>query len=135
MMDNFRAIRTSVDERRRSPRRLLRGSVKIEIRTSGRSDTGLATAVMLNLSESGVACRVAWDEVDRLRTGESIRVLFRPHETDESFDLPARIINITQAGTPDTCVIGMEFLFGSDGERVQARLRVALNRASSPKAT
>lgn len=134
-MGNPRAIKTGLDERRRSRRRLLHGSIRIEIRTSDRSDRGLATAAMLNLSESGVACRVPWNEVDRLRTGESIRVLFRPHETDESFDLPARIINITQAGTPGTCVIGMEFLFGNDGERVQARLRVALNRASSPKAT
>lgn len=134
-MDNPRAIKTGVDDRRRSRRRLLRGSVRIEIRTSDRSDAGLATAAMLNLSESGVACRVPWDEVDRLRTGESIRVLFRLHDTDESFDLPARIINITQAGTPGTCVIGMEFLFGSEGERVQGRLRAALNRASPPKAT
>lgn len=134
-MDNPRAIRAGVDERRRSRRRLLRGSIRIEIRASDRSDTGPATAAMLNLSESGVACRVPWNEVHRLRTGESIRVLFRSHETDEPFDLPARIINITQAGTPGTCVIGMEFLFGSDGERVQERLRDALNRASSPKAT
>lgn len=134
-MDNSRAFRTGVDERRSSRRRLLRGSVKVEIRTGGSSDTGLATATMLNLSESGVACRVPWEEVDRLGTGESIRVLFSLQETDEPFDLPARIINITQAGTPDTCVIGMEFLFGSDGDRQQALLRVALNRESPPKAT
>ncbi len=134
-MDNSRAFKTGVDERRSSRRRLLRGSVKVEIRTGGSSYTGLATATMLNLSESGVACRVPWDEVDRLRTGESIRVLFRLHDTDESFDLPARIINITQAGTPDTCVIGMEFLFGNDNDCQQTRLRVALNRANPPKAT
>lgn len=134
-MDNPRTIKAGVDERRRSPRRLLRGSVKIEIRTSGASDTGLATATMLNLSESGVACRVPWDEVDRLQTGESIRVLFRLQEADQPFDLPARIINITQAGTPGTCVIGMEFLFGNDSDRQQARLRVALNRENPPKAT
>ena len=134
-MDNPRTIRAGVDERRRSPRRLLRGSVKIEIRTSGNSDTGLATATMLNLSESGVACRVPGDDVDRLRTGESICVLFSLPETDEPFDLPARIINITQAGTPGTCVIGMEFLFGNDDDCQQARLRAALNRECPTKAT
>lgn len=100
-------------DRRRSPRRRFRQPTGILLRGTGVDDGWRCQATLLNLSMDGLACRVPDSDCERggpLRIGQTVRAVFRPHASSPAFDLNGRIVAITQGGTPNLLVLGLEFI-------------------------
>lgn len=109
-------VTMTVADRRRSPRRRLRGAAWVSLETSDGTQAWRGQAALLNLSMNGLACRVAKDDAEALQREQSVQVTFRAAERSESFELTARVTNVTE-GTPGRCVLGLEFI---DDERLAA---------------
>ena len=89
---------------------------------------------MLNLSENGLACRMAADQAVRLRVGQALSVRYALPAVSNPFLLDARVVNVTPGGDPACSIVGVEFLFPRAAEP-RRRLRQALDRMSeSPEA-
>lgn len=117
-------------ERRRSPRRRLRRPTKVALRDTGVDSRPEATACdgsLLNVSTEGLACRMREKEAATLRIGQDLRVTFDLGAPSSAFDLKARVINITQGGTPDHLVLGLEFIVDQSVAADRRRLREASN--------
>jgi len=97
-------------ERRRSPRRRLRKPTDVALQGSEPDDGWHCTAAMLNLSPEGIACRIPAQDADLLHIGQTLQVSFQLHASAPTLDLNGRIISITQGGTPNHLVVGLEFI-------------------------
>lgn len=118
-------------DRRRHPRRALHDSGRATLMGNGRYDEWSCTGIVLNLSASGIACRIHNTDAGRLKAGRIVRALFRIDAVHEPFDFHARITNATTAGTPGCTIIGMEFLIDADRKRESMRLRSALQNGET----
>ena len=120
---------TSV-ERRRSPRRRLRQPTGVLLRETSVEDGWHCQATLLNLSTGGLACRVPDSDRDgtgRLSVGQAVRVELRPSVSSPTLDLNGRIVTITQGGTPNHLVLGLEFIADQSLEVSRPRLQDVLN--------
>lgn len=112
----------TVADRRRSPRRRLRGAAWVLLKAGQGSHPWRGKAALLNLSMDGLACRVTKDDAEALHTDQSVQVTFDAADRSGPFELTARVTNVTE-GASCRCVVGLEFV---DDERLaacRARLR------------
>ncbi len=134
-MANQQTDYIGIIERRRVRRRRLHESTTVRFHAIDPALVDFSQARMLNLSEQGLACRMPQAQADRLRIGQTLGVVFRLNEMTEPFDIPARIVTITQGGTTDQRVVGMEFLDLPELQAQKTRLGRALELAiQEPKA-
>ena len=124
-----RPARMTVTDRRRSPRRHLRGRTEVSVSGSDEHVSWCAEAVMLNLSTEGMACRLAEPDARRLAIGQTLGVAFRLGAINTPFDLNARVSNTTEAGTPGQVVVGLAFIADERLESNRTRLQRALKDA------
>lgn len=116
-------------DRRRSPRRRLREPAEVLLRATDVNDAWQCKAMMLNLSLDGVACRISEASAGPLHTGRTIRVMLRLDASSPAFELNGEVINITQGGTPNHLVVGLEFVADEQLKASRTRLREALETA------
>lgn len=124
--------RMTLTDRRRSPRRHLRGRTEVSLSGSGESVDFCGQAIMLNLSPEGMACRLAEQDALRLEIGRTLRVVFRLGVSTTSFNLNAHVSNITKGGTPGHVVVGLAFITdepATGGESNRTKLQQALKNA------
>ncbi|MHC4697620.1 MAG: PilZ domain-containing protein [Planctomycetota bacterium] len=128
--DVLRLVRPTaiaVVERRRSRRRAFREPTRLVLRTTDPDAGWRLQAEMLNLSLSGVACRIREeDAAGAMKAGQTIHVAFNLGKPAQAFDLTARVITRTGAGTPGHIVVGLEFVEDGCLEATRKRLRVML---------
>ncbi len=120
----------TVIERRRSRRRWLRKTTEVTLLPVEPGDPWQCRAVLLNLSEDGMACRIRQDQTSHTPIGQTLLVRFHLEPDTEDFELSGRVISVTQAGSSYQAVLGTEFI---DDERLASArdaLRGALRDAS-----
>ena len=118
----------TLTERRRHPRRRLRSVVEIRLCSAAGGENVEIDAALLNLSVSGMACRVTAAEIERLNMPEGLRAVFRVAEDDEPFDLDVRVVSVTEGGSTGNCVLGLEFVRNDRLLANRARLGSAVDR-------
>jgi len=119
-------------ERRRVARRRLHTSSQVAIRPDGAGN--VVKAGLLNLSDFGMACRIARRDAEPLRTGTPVRASFALHDAGEAFDLSSRVVNLTPA-SDGMWIAGLEFDRVEGNAAELTRLRSALGApttASTP---
>jgi len=116
------------EERRRSPRRRLKEPTDIVLHENRVQARWRCRASLLNLSADGLACKVPCDEAEELGVGQTVCVMLRPAGETTAFDLEARVSNLTEAGTPDHWIVGLEFVHDTTPPGSRARLEEILNR-------
>jgi hypothetical protein len=115
-------------DRRRSPRHRWRKPTEVSLAAAGANDRWRCTAALLNVSPDGVACRVAASDMESLSVGQVVGAQFRLDSLSPEFSLPVRVTNVTEGGTVDQMVVGLEFIVDTDlAVAEQVRLREALN--------
>lgn len=114
-------------ERRRSPRQRFHGPCDVALYAGDALAESFCEAAMLNLSTEGIACRVAMQQARLLNIGQIVRVVFRLDRSTTEFDLHGRVTNITEGGTAERMVVGLEFVanerLGKDRQRLEEALR------------
>jgi len=116
-------------ERRRSPRRRFRLPAELMLQEAAEDSRWWCRAALFNLSVDGIACRVAESVAGPsgpVEIGRTLRVIFRLAGASASFELDARVVTITEGGTPDSLVLGLEFVADRRLEISRPRLRDAL---------
>ena len=128
--DVLRLVRpaaVAVVERRRSRRRAFRETTELVLHAIDPDAGWRLHADMLNISLNGVACRIhGADAAGALGVGETTRVAFSLGRPGRAFDLTARVVSRTPAGTPGNFVVGMEFVDDGCLAADHRRLREAL---------
>ncbi len=119
----------TLTDRRRSPRRRLRGRTEVSLSGLDVDFEWLGQALMLNLSAEGMACRLAVRDAARLEVGQVLGVTFGLGASITPFNLNARVSNVTEGGTPGEVVVGLAFMADERLESNQTRLRQALRNA------
>jgi len=120
-----------VHERRRSPRRTLQRSLSVQLTPRKSADPAPVdaeesmSAVILNMSPHGLACRLPASQATRLSVDGRLFVSFALGAGNQSFDFTGRIVSITEGGTPERVVLGIEFIDGGTS-RAQNALSEAL---------
>ncbi len=115
-------------DRRRSPRRRLQRPTEVVLRATGAEVRWRCKAAMLNLSADGIACRIPAADAASLGVGQTLLAAFRVDDSSPDFILQARITNLTEGGTVDQMVIGLEFIADASLMANQIRLRKALEQ-------
>lgn len=110
------------DERRRSPRRRLKEPADVVLHENRVQAQWRCRASLLNLSADGLACKVPSADADDLRVGQTVCVILHPAGGTTGFDLEARVSNLTTAGTPGQCIVGLEFIHDTTPPGTLARL-------------
>lgn len=113
-------------ERRRSPRRRLREPSRIAIRSLATSPPVDRPATLLNLSLNGLACRLGSDVVNSISINDTLHVSFDLDRPASRFDLTARVTNITEGGSSDQTILGLEFLPDNMSELSRRKLESLL---------
>ena len=119
-------------ERRRVARRRLQTSSQVVIRPDGAGN--VVDAGLLNLSDFGLACRIARRDAEPLRTGTPVRAGFSLNEAVEAFDLSARVVNLTPA-SDGKWIAGLEFDRTESNAAELTRLRSALGAPTTASST
>ncbi|MBI4719584.1 MAG: PilZ domain-containing protein [Planctomycetes bacterium] len=114
-------------ERRRTARHTFREPALVTMQFAGA--TQRCTATLLNLSLTGLACRVASEASTGVAVGMSVRADFQTDPDESPLSLAARVVTCTPAGTPGHLVLGMEFESAPASADDRERLRAALAAA------
>lgn len=129
------AIPSHIDimERRRASRRLLQERSLVHLRPVDDSVQGAAylqprTAVMLNVSPHGLACRLDTSRIEGLSVGANLTATFTVEPNDPPLVFPARIVSITSGGTPGQAIVGIEFIDDGNSHAREESLVAALAR-------
>jgi len=118
-------------ERRRTTRRLLRRRLSAWLTShdfAGAAPSGTeesVSAVILNVGPHGLACRLPESQTARLSVDDRLFVAFSLGAGNQTFDFTGRIVSITEGGTPEQMVLGIEFIDGGTS-RAQEALSAAL---------
>jgi hypothetical protein len=86
---------------------------------------------LLNAGVGGISCRVATNDADRTRIGESIRVAFQLSDYGDQFELTAVLRNKTPAQSSQQTILGLEFVYRHEDDGQRARLADALGFGSA----
>lgn len=113
-------------ERRRAVRRRLRQPTVVHLTSDESGDDWSGRATMLNASEHGLACRIVVQDATPLTQGRVLQVEFRLGGESDPFKMKAKIVNMTDGGSEDHVVLGMEFTEGYEFDMERDRLRNAL---------
>lgn len=114
-------------ERRRTVRRRLRQPTIVHLCNIKGDTKWESRATMLNASEHGLACRIDTQDVVTLSNGQTIEVELRLGGEAEPFKLTMKIVNITDGGSDEQSVLGMEFVEHPQFEAEHQRLHDALH--------
>lgn len=114
-------------ERRRTIRRRLRQPTVVHLYNKKDDTKWEIRATMLNTSEHGLACRMDTQGVAALSVGQMIEVEFRLGGEAESFRLITKVVNITDGGSENQSVLGVEFVEHPQFETEHQRLHDALH--------
>jgi len=121
---------TAVIERRKSRRRRFREPTEVTLRTTSGSEKWHGLGALFNLSMDGIACRVREEDTPHTAVGRTLRVMFYLKHSSQEFDVTARVISVTRAGSPGHAVIGMEFIGDERLASAKKALRAALEDAN-----
>lgn len=113
-------------ERRRTLRRRLRQCTYVHLRYTQGDTSWRCRATMLNASEHGLACRLERQDVRSLAIGQSLQVVFQLGSHSQPFRLTASVINITNGGSEEQSVLGIEFEKGHQLDAQRSRLKDAI---------
>jgi hypothetical protein len=117
-------------ERRSAQRCRLQQAIQVQLIVSKTGAGGSPVGgLMLNATANGFACRVPVSERNLPATGGMVIAVFDLGADDRrsaSFELPAVVRSITEAGTPGHQVVGLEFMFDQNTGGERERLRRAL---------
>jgi len=116
-------------ERRRSPRRRFSRTAVVKVWRPANGSAPIQ-AVMLNLSEDGLACRIHPDEHAPVAASEQVRIRFPTGLLGEELELSAQICSVVPGGTDGSVIVGMVFEDDPKSDGVKARLATALTQAS-----
>lgn len=105
-------------DRRRSPRRAFRRSSGVVLEAVFPSGRRRIKGTLLNLSADGLACLVTAEGAQGLVPATRLHAAFRLPDSEDSFELPGRIISVLPAGDGNSQLIGLAFV---DGEQEQVR--------------
>jgi len=121
---------TEIDivERRRARRQRLRETSRVQLLRTDPESAEPVSAVMMNVSPHGLACRMDLAVAKQLSVGTALTSTFALNADDKTFSLPGRIVNITQGGTPGQAIIGIEFTGDEISHAQQEALSAALAR-------
>ena len=119
-------------ERRRSHRRRLQKRGKVTLRDPDNPEAWSCSALMMNLSLGGMACRIRTRDAESIDLGQTLLAVFRAGTPPEELRINSRVVTTTRAGTPDHLVVGMEFVTDEHLEAARARLEGAIRNAASP---
>ena len=113
---------------REDRRRHLRRKLQTQTHVTLESEAGgwSAPAVILNVSPIGMACRAKDDIASHCTRGQSLRAHFQLANDTSGFQLIARVINVTQAGSSEHSVVGLEFTDDAVQAKAMRRLREIL---------
>ncbi len=78
------------------------------------------SAVILNVSPHGLACRVPTSRTTRLSVDGQLFVVFSLGAGNQTFEFTGRIVSITEGGTPEQMVLGIEFIDGGTSHAQEA---------------
>jgi len=113
-------------ERRRTARRTLRRGLNALLTphvtasaTSAESE-GPVTAVILNISQHGLACRLPAGQTRVLSVDDLLLARFSLGTSTQTFEFTGRIVSITEGGTPEQMVLGIEFIDGGTSHAQEA---------------
>lgn len=120
----------TVLERRRYVRAKLAPSCHVNLEWMQSGACFLKTAVLLNISVDGLACRLSTRDAASLPVGQPVLVQFELPESSRPFKLQAETCNRTPTDD-DHVIIGMQF---ADSSRHQAQ-RDALSRVLTTRPT
>jgi len=117
----------AVVERRRAFRRRLHNPTDVILRASNPDAALHCTAVLLNLSADGMACRVGQSRTGSWAPapGDTVCTTFNLGDEQERVDLTARVVTRTEAATPGNAILGMEFVEDGNLRINRSRLREA----------
>ncbi|MEK6675179.1 MAG: PilZ domain-containing protein [Planctomycetota bacterium] len=113
-------------ERRRSPRRSFREAGQVRLCFTNENHRKICPTVLLNLSADGLACRAKKDDTTQLTIGQNVEADLQIGSVDQSLRLLGRIVSLTVGGSPETLVVGLEFLDGRNPPHVKSQLRTLL---------
>jgi hypothetical protein len=116
-------------ERRQAPRRRLHRAATVHLAPQSAPGADRASDIcgrLLNVSGQGLACRLAAEAAATLSPTQPVSVAFRLDDHDRTFAFRARIVSITEGGTPGQMVIGIEFIDGATRDAQQDALQAAL---------
>ncbi len=97
-------------ERRRSPRRRLREPTCILLHTVDRDPSWRCLASLLNVSTDGLAVWIAASDTAEMKVGDRLRVSFDLGPSQTTFNLTARVNNMTTGGSTGRVILGLEFV-------------------------
>lgn len=120
-------------ERRRSPRTRLARSCDVHLCWGATQTPRRAVGKLLNLSPEGMACRVDLATAEELSVGDSVEALLILDGDSERIELRAVVRSLTPGGSPNTCLLGVEFVVGGRSQSSIRRLRdhVGAHRVSN----
>ncbi len=118
-------------ERRRSRRRRLQKPSEVRLHGLGDELGWHCAGALLNVSNDGIACRIANKDAGALCIGQTIQAVFGLGSS-RTFELTARITNTTPAGTAGHRVLGLEFVEDAKSKAAQAALREAIAGTDEP---
>jgi len=99
----------TIEERRRSPRRRFCEPTAVELEWDHVTEHGRVVGDLFNVSIDGLACRVSMNAAAALCEGLAVRVHFALGTPSQKFCLPAKVISLTRAASPQHVLLGMEF--------------------------
>jgi len=113
--------------RRRFQRARLRTSTPVSLRPM-HGDRSSCSAVLLNITADGVACRVPADLENGIAKDTALWIRFTLAEDNEPYELPAEVVYRAAGGSPGQDVVGLKFLEHHDTVSIKQRLQDALRR-------
>ncbi len=126
--DTEGAITAVALDRRRSLRRHLQSTIPVRLRGIGDEMDWQCEAKLLNLSLSGMACRVVNERIGALCENQTLEAVFRLAGCPAAFHLRTRITNITPAGSPQHVILGLEFVEDDRFLACRSKLHEAVER-------
>jgi hypothetical protein len=119
----------SVVERRKSRRRRFREQTQVTLRATSQSDSWRGQATLLNLSMQGVACKVSARDTAHTAIGQVLHLAFALQAGSQLLELTGRVTNVTETGSPNHAVVGMEFVEDDRLAAAQEALKASLDNA------
>lgn len=113
-------------ERRRSPRRSFQQTSEVRLSFAAENSRKSCSAVLLNLSADGLACRAEHSDASELVVGRDMEADIQFDSEEQPIHLFGRIVSLTAGGSPGTVVVGLEFHDRRNPPLAKSRLRTLL---------
>ena len=132
-MNTNRSETVATAERRRSPRRGLREPTTVYLSMRSGDASQRFEAPLLNLNQTGLACRVQRSHMARLDTDQPLAVAFQLPTFKAACDLTGRVVNVTEGANEDQVIVGVEFIEDANWSAVRDALEAALTSGAEQR--